>query len=237
MGIDYSKVRERLAALKDKSGMDNYEFCKIYAPEKCKKNKQTATNFISAIFSGRNYPKETSGPEYPQLEHLQNLIDSGQFPKLTMNYLLYGDDSPAIEKKVIDLDPNNWSLADFCEFIGRLKLNYPEFIDIHESFEHGPSLWDEEYLSDEDSQKRSVSITIEEMNDIDYEPGTRVFSLGQALSMFHYRTKDTENIRDKDIRQLGFDKAVASIRERDDYVKTNLSECDKDSPFFISYGE
>lgn len=80
-------------------------------------------------------------------------------------------------------------------------------------------------------------ITIEEMDDIYKEPGKTRFSIGQALSLFHYDTKDIENIRDEEIRRIGFEKVVKEIRERDDFSKTNLIDCDRKSPFFIAYGE
>ena len=131
MGINYEAVRMRVADLIDKSKLKNYEFCEIYAPDKCKTSKKSnAENFISAIRTGRKYPKETSGPVKPELNHLQNLVDSDLFPGLTMNYLLYGLDVPIIEKKVMDLDAKEWTLADLCEFIGNLKMMYPNQIEI-----------------------------------------------------------------------------------------------------------
>lgn len=237
MSINYNELRERLLKLKTNNQMNNYEFCQIYAPERCCTKKTNAENYISAVFSGRDYPKSTSGPIYPELNHLQNLIDSGKFPGLTMNYLLYGDDTPVVERKSIELDIEQWSLADICEFIGNLKMVYPNQIDIREDVETGPSRWDDEYSSDEIYQKRSVVITIEEMDDINKEPGKARFSIGQALSLFHYDTKDIEMIRDDEIRKLGFDKVLREIRERDDFSNTNLIDCDRKSPFFITYGE
>lgn len=128
MALDYNEIRGRLADLKDKSKLKNYEFCQIYAPDKCEGSKANAENYISAIFTGRNYPKDTSGPIYPELEHLQNLIDSGKFPGLTMNFLLYGDDAPAVEMKTLDLDIHRWTLADFCEFVLSIVQEYPHEI-------------------------------------------------------------------------------------------------------------
>lgn len=237
MGINYSELRSRLLKLKTDNGLNNYEFCKIYAPDKCGVKKSTVENYISAIFSGRDYPKSTSGPIYPELDHLQNLVDSGKFPGLTMNYLLYGDDSPVVENKTVDLNLKQWSLADLCEFIGNLKMMYPNQVEIREDVEAGPSRWDDECPPDETYQKRSIVITIEEMDDIDKEPGRTRFSIGQALSLFHYDTKDIENIRDEEIRRIGLKKVVKEIRERDDFSNTNLVDCDRKSPFFIAYGE
>ena len=237
MGINYSELRSRLLKLKTDNGLNNYEFCKIYAPDKCGVKKSTVENYISAIFSGRDYPKSTSGPIYPELDHLQNLVDSCKFPGLTMNYLLYGDDSPVVENKTVDLNLEQWSLADLCEFIGNLKMMYPNQIEIREDVEAGPSRWDDECPPDETYQKRYIVITIEEMDDIDKEPGRTRFSIGQALSLFHYDTKDIENIRDEEIRRIGLKKVVKEIRERDDFSNTNLVDCDRKSPFFIAYGE
>ena len=237
MSIKYNELRERLLKLKTDNGMNNYEFCQIYAPEKCGVKRTTVENYISAIFSGRDYPKSTSGPIYPELDHLQNLVDSGRFPGLTMNFLLYGDDTPVVERKTVELDIEQWSLADLCEFIGNLKMKYPNQIEIREDVEAGPSRWDDECPPDEIYQKRSIMISIEEMDDIYKEPGKTRFSIGQALSRFHYDTKDIENIRDEEIRRIGFEKVVKEIRERDDFSKTNLVDCDKHSPFIIAYGE
>ena len=238
MGFNDLEIRKRLEELKLSKKLSNYEFCKIYAPEKCKTQKDSlANNYISAIFSGRNYPKETSGPAKIELVHLQNIIDSDIFPGITMNYLLYGDNSPAKKEKVIDLNLEKWSLADFCELIWRLKTQYPDEIEIENNVEVGRNRYDPEYYWDEEYQKRSVTITIEEMNDIDYSPGKKRFSLGQALSLFHYEIRETEKVRDLEIREFGLNKVVKEIREREDFVKSDLSDCNRKSPFFIAYGD
>ena len=62
MSIDYNAVRRRLEELKRAYNLKNYDFCKIYNPDKCGKAESNATNYMSAIFSGRNYPNNTSGP-------------------------------------------------------------------------------------------------------------------------------------------------------------------------------
>ena len=127
MAIDYNAIRARLTDLKVKSKLKNFGFCQIYAPEKCKKSQAAAENYISAILTGRNYPKDTNGPAEIKLDHLQNLVDSGRFPGLTINYLLYGSDSAMTEKQVLDLDYHHWTLADLCEFIlGLIQEYYTE---------------------------------------------------------------------------------------------------------------
>lgn len=124
MECDYASIRNRLQELKERAKLDNYEFCKIYAPDKCT-SKDNAENYMSAVFSGRRYPTSASRHMIPEIEYLNNIVNSELFPDVTLNYLVYGDETPAKTIEKLDLNPEHWKLADFCEFIGRLKKVYP----------------------------------------------------------------------------------------------------------------
>jgi len=113
MEINYAEIRERLIALKKSKKMKNCDFCEIYAPEKCS-SKTNAENYISALSTGRDYPNPGDGPVLPDLEHLLNIVHSEEFRDVTLDYLVYGNENPARIIKELDLEPDHWTLADFC---------------------------------------------------------------------------------------------------------------------------
>ncbi len=162
---------------------------------------------------------------YPDLEHLQNIVDSDEFPNITLNYLVYGDETPAKIVNKVDFDLSHWTHADFCELIGRLKIKYPQNINIEniiESAADGISYEEWDYAPKGDiPQKRSVVITIEEMSEMD-GPKIREFSLGQALALFHHDIKESENNRDEEIRQLSLTKAVNRMRDENKFENAFL---------------
>ena len=129
--FDSMAIRRRLEKLKTDSKMDALEFCKIYAPEKCEKSEANTRNFISQLFSGGTSinNKQVS----INIEHLLNIVNSDKFPGVTLNYLVYGDETPVKIDKTIDFDLKRWTHADICEFLWVLKTRYPEFITIEEN--------------------------------------------------------------------------------------------------------
>ena len=250
MSLNYEAIRERLLELKVSKNMSNFDFCKIYAPEKTeptmknpqKDPKSKADNYISALFSGRDYPDAKHGPLYPDLVHLQNIVDSNVFPDVTLNYLLFGDETPVKIEKRIDFDLSHWTYADFCELIWTLKTQYPERIIIEDVFESpldDVSTDDWEYVpKGEIPQKRTITIKIEELDSLSCIPG-REFPLGQAMVAFHHKIEDSENNRDEEIRKLALSKAVNKIRSygQGNPFLVDLSNCEQENPFVISYGE
>lgn len=121
--FDFMPIRKRLLELKEKSGLKSVEFCRIYAPEISEKTEHYAETYISALFSGRTF--SGNKPLTPDIPHLLNIVNSNEFPDVTLDYLIYGDETPAKTIKQLDLDPAHWTLADFCEFMGKLKRVYP----------------------------------------------------------------------------------------------------------------
>ena len=108
--FDSMAIRRRLEKLKTDSKMDALEFCKIYAPEKCEKSEANTRNFISQLFSGGTSinNKQVS----INIEHLLNIVNSDKFPGVTLNYLVYGDETPVKIDKTIDFDLKRWTHAD-----------------------------------------------------------------------------------------------------------------------------
>ena len=239
--FDTMSIRRRLEKLKVESGMDALEFCKIYAPEKCEKSEAYARNYISQVFSGGTSfnNKQVS----IDVEHLLNIVNSDRFPGVTLNYLVCGDETPAKVYKAIDFDLKNWTHADLCEFLWTLKTRYPDYITIRESLETPADDMTPDELQGislgELPQKRSISIDIEEINEM-ASPETRTFSIGQALAWFHHDIKDSENNRDPEIREFALKKAINKMRDAnrfDNPFLKDISNCDKETPFIIFYGE
>lgn len=225
MGINFEEIRERLITLKKSKKMNNYDFCRIYAPEKCT-SKPNAENYISALSTGREYPNQGDGPLYPDLEHLQNIVDSDEFPEVTLNYLVYGDETPAKVERKIDFDLSHWTHADFCEFLWTLKTHYPKNITIENEIKDHLNIYGEPI------SERQAVIRIDELYE---DPGkTEEFSLGQAIVLFHYDVSDTENVKSLKVRELGFSEAVKTMRGRAPFL-TDLSNCN-DTPFLVLYG-
>lgn len=225
MGINFVDIRERLIALKKSRKMNNYDFCRIYAPEKCT-SKTNAENYISALSTGREYPNQGDGPLYPDLAHLQNIVDSDEFPDVTLNYLVYGTETPAKVINKIDFDLSHWTLADFCEFLWTLKIRYPKNINIENEINDRVNIYGEPII------ERQAVIRIDEINE---DPGKREeFSLGQAIVLFQYEAGDTENNKSLKVRELGFSEAVKLMRSRSSFL-TDLSNCNE-TPFIRIYG-
>lgn len=231
MAIDYGTIRTRLADLKEKSKLKNYEFCQIYAPEKCEKSKAYAENYISAIFSGRNYPKDTNGPASIELDHLQNLIDSGMFPGLTMNYLLYGDDSPVTEKKTIDLDIHHWTLADFCEFVLALLQEYPQGINYSLS---EPEKYEVEMDNGDKIEEAEYNLHLKfmEMDSLTDEGS----DLGIALRSFLEEYSNCKDITSSKAREVAIKELMKAMRLDDRYSHTTLDDCHSGMRF-TEYGQ
>ena len=231
MGIDYRSIRERLIGLKKQAKMNNFDFCKIYAPEKCT-SKTLADNYISALSTGRNYPNERSGPVLPDLEHLQNIVDSERFAGVTMDYLLYGDRTPARVIKTVDLDLTNLTHADFCELLWSLKIKYPDKITICKDTEYYDcnAEYDTGYSY---PQKESMIIKIEASTTSIYNDEID-FSLGKAIGYFYYDMKDADSIHNEEVRQFAFSKALENVRDKtyvDNPYFKKLSDCDSDFVF------
>ena len=225
MEIDYAGIRDRLIDLKKTKKMSNSDFCKIYAPEKCC-SKSNADNYISALSTGRNYPDEEHGPLLPDLEHLMNIVNSDEFPEVTLDYLVYGVKTPVKTIEKISFDLNKWTLADFCELLWTLKTRYPNSITIENDIEDHLNIYGEPVT------EREVVIRIDEIKDSN---GKQIeFSLGQALVLFHYEVNDTENSRNAKIRELGFSEAVTEMRKVAPFLD-NLSNC-YNTPFLRIYG-
>ena len=230
MGINYSELRNRLLKLKSDNRLNNYEFCKIYAPDKCSVKKSTVENYISTIFSGRDYPKSTSGPIYPELDHLQNLVDSGKFPGLTMNYLLYGDESPVAEKKVLDTNLHNWTLADFCEFILKLLQEYPYEIRPYIS---DSEKYEVEYDNGEKIEEVRYSAVLKflEMDTLNDEGS----DIGLGLNTFFDEYQKCQSISSSKARDVAIKELIDAIRTDDRFSKTLLDDCHCGGRF-IEYG-
>ena len=230
MSLDYNNIRGRLADIKAKSKLNNYEFCKIYSPDRCTASKATAENYMSAVFTGRNYPKDTSGPVYPELDYLQNLIDSGKFPGLTMNYLLYGDESPVAEKKVLDTNLHNWTLADFCEFILKLLQEYPYEIRPYIS---DSEKYEVEYDNGEKIEEVRYSAVLKflEMDTLNDEGS----DIGLGLNTFFDEYQKCQSISSSKARDVAIKELIDAIRTDDRFSKTLLDDCHCGGRF-IEYG-
>ncbi len=241
MGINYPEIRERLMALKKSQNLNNYEFCKIYAPEKCI-SETNAKNYISALSTGRNYPDDKHGPLLPDLEHLQNIVDSELFPDVTLDYLVYGKKEPIKVVNKIDFDLSHWTHADICEFLWALKTRYPECITIEETCKtpvEGRS--PEElyfFLQKEVPIKRTITFNITEINQVDGS-GPEIFSVGQAISLFHSYMMASEDNPDPELREFALRKALNKIRDNtldNNPFLQDISNCENGTPFDISYG-
>ena len=172
MEIDYAGIRDRLIDLKKSKKMKNSDFCKIYAPEKCC-SKSNADNYISALSTGRGYPDEEHGPLLPDLEHLMNIVNSDEFPEVTLDYLVYGVKTPVKTVEKISFDLNKWTHADFCELLWTLKTRYPKNITIENVISDHVDV-----LGEPVTERKSV-ISIDELNE-SYGKHEE-FSLGQAI--------------------------------------------------------
>lgn len=231
MALDYNDIRGRLEDLKYKSKMKNYEFCQIYAPEKCEGSKASAENYISAIFTGRNYPKETSGPVYPELDHLQNLIDSGKFHGLTMNYLLYGDKAPTTEVKSLDLDIRHWMLSDFCEFILSILQEYPYEVaySVSEPEKYEVEIDNGDKIGE---KKYNLLLKFTEMDSLTDEG----CDLGIALRVVLEEFNNCKDITSSKARDVAIKELMHAIKSDERYSGTTLDDCHTGKRF-TDYGQ
>ena len=221
VNFDHYAIRSRLVDLKKKAGMSNYEFCKIYAPEKCD-SKSNADNYISAVFTGRNHPNV---PIYPDLVHLQNLVDSCVFPNLTLNYLVFGDDPAIVIKEKVDLNIEHWTIADFCILIGKIVDRYPE-IKVMRSVLEEFSVTDNYGEEFTESQNNFV-IKIQEFNDC----AQSGFDLGLALSEFFEKYENMKQIQSDAIQNAMYERIIEAVNKDPRYSKQSLASCDKEDHF------
>ena len=217
--IDYASIRERLMALKKKANLDNFEFCKIYAPEKCS-SKSNADNYISALSTGRNYPDEKHGPLYPDLEHLKNIVDSDVLPDVTLDYLVYGNETPVKTKEILDINPEHWTIADFCLFLGRV-------MDLHPSIRTKSDLLKEEYIGDD-----GIDTSVSHYQSIcfrEYEEFTgNADDLGGALHAFISAYENMKSI-DSDMAQKVMYEQIITAVQSDQRFSNKLSSCEIDN--------
>lgn len=232
MGFDYAGIRERLMKLKEQAKLDNYEFCKIYAPEKCT-TKENAENFISAVFSGRRYPTATSKHLVPEIEHLNNIVESDRFSQVTLNYLVYGDETPAKTVEKIDFNPEHWTVADFCVFLGKVMDAHPS-IKIESELIEEPYTYNGEELSD---TNHYLAIRFLEY---DGECGVG-YDLGGALRAFTDAFKTMKELPSKTTRDVMYKQIVNAMNSDERFSKSSLSsrgensfiDCDEDGEKFV----
>lgn len=224
MGINYPEIRERLMALKKSQNLDNYEFCKIYAPEKCS-SETNAKNYISALSTGRNYPDDKHGPLLPDLEHLQNIVDSELFPDVTLDYLVYGDETPIKTIEKIDVNPEHWTIADFCVFLGKI-------MDSHQSIKTDTVIEEESNMVDGQEYGESMSyftIKILEYSGFD----SSGYDLGEAISEFVSQYKKMKSIPSKTAQEVMYKQLKNAIYSDERYAKQKLTS-HKENSFWIS---
>lgn len=201
--FDSMPIRQRLEQLKIDSGMDAIEFCKIYAPERCEKSDANTRNYISQVFSGGTSINNKPVPIL--LEHLLNIVNSDKFPGVTLDYLVYGDETPAKTFKKLELDPAHWTLADFCEFIGNLKRVYPYSIK-------GETITvDEPYTLE--GQEELVRNSYYSLKFLEYAGfADSGYDLGGAVRACFTEYEKMNPIPSEEVRTALFKKIVESIR-------------------------
>ena len=216
--FDYMSIRNRLAELKEKAGMDALEFCKIYAPEKCEKSEANARNYISQVFSGGT--SINNRQVSLDIEHLLNIVNSDKFPDVTLNYLVYGDETPTKTIEKLDLNPEHWTIADFCLFIGKV-------MDLHPSIRTKSDLLEEEYIGDdgiETSFSHYLSICFRE-----YEEFTgNSDDLGGALHAFTSAYENMKNIDSDTARKVMYEQIITAVKS-DKRFSNKLSSCEIDN--------
>ena len=200
--FDYMPIRNRLADLKEKAGMDALEFCKIYAPEKYEKTEGYARTYISQVFSGGT--SFNNKPVLPDIEHLLNIVNSDKFPEVTLDYLVYGDETPAKTVEKLDLNPEHWTIADFCLFLGKL-------MELQPSIRIKSDLLDEEYIGEDGtdtSTSHYLSICFRE-----YEEYTgNADDLGGALHAFTSAYENMKNIDSDTARKVMYEQIITAVK-------------------------
>ena len=224
--FDYSGIRDRLMKLKEQAGLDAYKFCEIYAPEKCS-SESNAKNYISALSTGRNYPDEKHGPLLPDIEHLLNIVNSDKFPDTTLNYLVYGDETPVKTIEKIDTNPEHWTIADFCLFLGNLADRYPAISFAHSEPQDIPINVNGEELAE---TQYNFIIKIPEYDSLS-ESG---HDLGMALSEFVKRYEEMKQINSESVQKVMYDKIKEAIQKDKRFSEQSLASCDSDSFTYMS---
>ena len=224
-GFDYSEIRNRLMKLKEQAGLDAYQFCEIYAPEKCS-SESNAKNYVSALSTGRNYPDEKHGPLLPDIEHLLNIVNSDKFPDATLNYLVYGDETPVKTVEKIDTNPKNWSIADFCIFLGKLMDAQP-IIKTEELSETESCIVDGQDLG------KTVKYFAVKILEYDGESSLS-YDLGDAVHEFVSQYNEMKKISSKTAQEVMYEQIRKAVYSDDRYTKKTLITLDSDS-FWHNY--
>lgn len=223
--LDTMPIRRRLEKLKIDSGMDALEFCKIYAPEKCDKSEANARNFISQVFSGGT--SINNKPVSINIEHLLNIVNSDKFPDVTLDYLVYGDETPTKTIEKIDTNPENWTIADFCIFLGRLMDNQ-QCIKTDTVLEEEPFMLDGQEMAE---TMRYFAIKI-----LDYDGlSSSGYDLGNAISEFVSHYDEMKKISSKSAQEFLYDKIKNAVYSDERYSKQLLTSHTEDS--FFEYDE
>ena len=231
MALNYDDIRKRLRKIKEKAKMNGRDFYHIYDPEK-DVSTATADNYASALINGTNAGGETGKTIPITLEGLQNLIDSGRFEGLTMNYLLYGDDTPEKAVFVPETSIDKLSVADFFKIIGQMILEMPDVVN----FSHDAL---RERRPDDGFSRiyRTLEFNVSK-NDF---PDNN--DLGIALSYFFEGVAYSADSPDYEIRKIGMDKVFTAMSKDKRFtgttIKAMMSSFDelfitpdpKDSPF------
>ena len=148
-----------------------------------------------------------------------------------MNYLLYGDELPQREKKVVDLNIHNWTLADFCELILAMLQAYPYAIkyNLSELDKYSISFGDG---IDTTENHYYFSLKFLEMDTLD-DAGC---DLGLGLQTFFEELEKCQKISSSKAREIAIKELVKTIRSDDRYNKVPLDKCQGDSGFItLSY--
>lgn len=219
--FDYTPIRDRLMKLKKDAGLDAVDFCRIYAPEILEKSESNARNYISALSTGRGYPDDRHGPLKPDIEHLQNIVNSDIFPNVTLNYLVYGDETPAKTIKELDLNIEHWTIADLCKFLGNLMDKYPYNIRTDNCTAASP----EDPNDDFDYTEAFFVIKFLKYMSIN----DSYIDLGMALQEFSSAYEDMKKIPSETARKTMYEQLIKAIESDERFSKQYLSDCDKDS--------
>lgn len=222
--FDTMSIRRRLEQLKVESGMDALEFCKIYAPEKWEKSEGYARTYISQVFSGGTSfnNKQVS----IDIEHLLNIVNSERFPGITLNYLVYGDETPVKTIEKVDLKPEHWSLADFCVFLGKVLDKHTDIMfQKHVKEDLDIDTKDIKGLEDEDFTFYNLVITIPEYFALTGEGNDLGIGLGEYLDAH----SDLKDIKSEKARTTMYEQLIKAVYADKRYSEQSLDSCNGDS--------
>ena len=229
--FDSMAIRRRLEKLKDDYGMDAIEFCKIYAPERCEKSDANARNYISQVFSGGT--SINNKPVPITIDHLLNIVNSDKFRDVTLDFLVYGDVTPVKTVEKLDLDPEHWTVADFCIFLGKV-------MDAHPSIKIESELIEETYTYN--GQEMSDISHYLAIRFLEYDGGCGVgYDLGGALRAFTDAFKTMKELPSKTTRDVMYKQIVNAMNSDERFSKSSLSsrgensfiDCDEDGEKFV----